>query len=154
MIKNRVAKYKDHISLEHNDLILEGFTVAFEALKHWKEDGKRINGTNVYSWAWIYIESHLRSLAEKDMGSLMDEEISIEDVPGNSCIESMVEKEGDNFFQELSSSLPEKHKSVIGNTFEPHTSAKEAAYDLGITKQRVSQMRKEALKAIKSELRD
>ena len=74
IIKSRIEKYRDVISLDLDDLIQEGLLQAFEAFEYWKKNGGKDGKAAPHSWTWLYVETRFRSLAEANVETYVDDE--------------------------------------------------------------------------------
>ena len=160
IIKNRINKYQDFIPVDYDDLIQEGFLQAFEAFDYWKRNGNKSGKgkASLYRWVWVYVESRFKGLAENnhvEPQENLEERLYKADEEDRLNTDTDLDKTNSDktrqrkFIVNVNHLLSDTHKSVMATSRIP----KDTARTLGLTRQRVIQMKNEALKIIKSKVK-
>jgi len=146
ILKHRLSRYKNITSFELNDLIQEGLLQAFEAFEDWR---RRENGRPKASLPWlvkVYVENRFKELAKANRLEL-PEENQKDNEEKHSFSPPETIRQGK--FITSSCPLPRSHRLVMTVSRPPRYSAR----ILGLSRQRVVQIKKETLKVIKAEVK-
>ena len=154
IIKSKIRKYRPYIkNYEWEDLMQEGYLAALKAASCWKIDYDK---AGLIAWTWIHIDSKFKELSMKSNGR----EVSFEDLTfeitqehvhlvwGQSESSPEQDEAHEKIVQMLIKSIP-KFGNYLEHALDEGLTGISVANYLGLTKQRISQLKKEAHKAIK-----
>lgn len=156
VVRDRAAKYKLFLNsidpvVDYDDLIQEGFKTGLEALDRWIKSGGNPYSAKLFTWAWTCIDQRLRELVRESSGrtnitvplqtDLLGDLSVDDDTPEDS--ETKHGESNNEFTNQihLASCVTEKHSVVLHNHYSASNS--ELGKDIGVTRQRVSQVRNE-----------
>lgn len=148
IIKSKIKKYRPYIkNFDFEDLMQEGYLAALIAANRWKIHPDK---AGLIAWTWIHIESKFKELSMKSN----DKEVSIEDLEIEISQEqvsvSLDQNLGQGDYDEryeymikmLIKFMP-KHEEFLERIIDENLTNISAAKDMGLTKQRISQLHKE-----------
>ena len=147
IILSAIQEYGYHIKgAEWEDLIQEGRLAALEGLNNWKTGGEKPKA-GLKAWVTLYIISRFKELAKRGYIA----EIFVEDIetlPAEpqtmGSEETEIEAEQDVIRTCLYDTLPE-YASFLERMLDYNLSQVSVAKDMGRTRQRISQLKKEVL---------
>ncbi len=150
IIKSKIRKYRPYIkNFDFEDLMQEGYLAALVAANRWKTQP---NKAGLIAWTWIHIESKFKELSMKSN----DKEVSMEDLDieisqeqvhavwGQSS--NVMEQDQDEAQEKIARMLIRfmpKYEEFLERVVDENLTNISAAKDMGLTKQRISQLRKE-----------
>jgi hypothetical protein len=166
IIKTRIEKYRDIISLDLDDQIQEGLLQALEAFENWRKNGSKNGKAAPHWWTWLYVENRFRNLAETDMETYVDDESLLDSIIMNEKMEEEARDEQQRVRSEETAKPPERKKDFVKGLFSRlsesyqlifknalSSTPRNTAKDLGLTKQRIIQMKNETLKIMRSQVK-
>jgi DNA-directed RNA polymerase specialized sigma subunit len=147
IIKSKIRKYRPYIkNADYNDLMQEGYLAALIAAKRWKIDRDK---AGLMAWSMIHIESRFKELATKSTDTVSMEEVIVEisQEQANAAWGNARNLEKQAEVQEkisriLIGSIP-KYEAFLEHSLDESLIGVSVAKTLGLTKQRISQLRKE-----------
>ena len=147
IIKSKIRKYRPYIGwADYDDLMQEGYLAALIAAKRWESAPEK---ANLMSWTMIHIESKFKELSMKSIDMVSTEDLTIE-IPqeqvhafwGNSYASDELDETQEKIINFLIRSIP-KLEDFLEFALDDGLIGVSVAKNLGLTKQRISQLRKE-----------
>ena len=142
IVKDRVARYRRSIRcMDDEDLLHEGYLAALEAAKSYKP---KSSGARIDVWVWLSVENRMRSLAVKHFELLLEENDLRKLRAGKASQQGWETSD----LRACVALLPEKEQAVLQSLSEKGSRGTEVARTLGVTKQRVYQLKNAAVEQI------
>ena len=156
IIKSKIRKYRPYIKgAENDDLMQEGYLAALIAANRWKID---MDKAGLMSWTMIHIESKFKELAMKSMDMTYIEDLTFE--ISQEQVQELYEgcrtpDHHEEFTKEkitriLFRYIP-KYKEFLECALDENLAGLSVAKSMNLTKQRISQIKKEIRKSIRLE---
>ncbi len=149
MIRSRIRQYRRHIrNQDFEDLMQEGYLAALVAVKRWKFAPDK--QASLKSWVWIHVEAKFKELSMKSI----DGEISLEDLGIEISQEHIYmvweqpasDDESDDAHDRIKKMLIKampKFEGFLEGVIDENLCNLSVAKNMGLTKQRISQINKE-----------
>ena len=153
IIKSKIRKYRPYIkNYEWEDLMQEGYLAALKAANRWKIDTDK---AGLIAWTWIHIDSKFKELSMKSNGrevyfEELNFEITQEDVHlvwGQSQSSPEQDEAREKIVELLIKSIP-KFECFLERALDENLTGTAVAKKLGLTKQRISQLKNEVVRTI------
>jgi DNA-directed RNA polymerase specialized sigma subunit len=147
VIKSKIRKYRPHIkNADYHDLMQEGYLAALIAANRWKIG---LDKAGLMAWTMIHIEFRFKELAMKSTDTVSMEEINVEisqeqanTAWGTSRDLGKQAEAREKITRSLINSVP-NYKEFLERSLDESLIGVSVAKNLGLTKQRISQLRKE-----------
>jgi DNA-directed RNA polymerase specialized sigma subunit len=147
IIKSKIRKYRSYIRhADYDDLMQEGYLAALIAANRWKIDSDK---AGLMAWTMIHVESKFKELSMKSIDMVSTEDLKIEisqeqvhAVWGNSLASDELDETQEKIINFLIRSIP-KLEDFLEFALDEGLMNISVAKNLGLTKQRISQLRKE-----------
>jgi RNA polymerase sigma factor (sigma-70 family) len=142
IVKDRVARYRSRIRcMDDEDLLHEGYLAAIEAARSYKP---KTGGARIDVWVWLSVDNRMRSLAVKHPELLLEENDLRKLQAGKDSQQSWEASD----LRACMALLPGKEQAVLQSLSEKGSRGTDVARTLGVTKQRVYQLKNAAVEQI------
>ena len=148
IVKDRVASYRGRIRfMDHEDLLQEGYLAAISSLKDYRQ---KPSGARPDTWVWLSVENRLRALAVKNFELLLEEN-DLRKLRSNKPLRPTWEP---SRLLACISAVSPQEQTVLQSLAGKAQIGTQVAPGIGVTKQRVYQIKREAVRKIAETVTD
>ena len=140
LVRSIATKY-NKLGIPHEDLEQEGMIGLLEAADKYEED----KGAKFSTYATYWIKKYILAAVDKEKKHSLNSTNLNEEITKDKKAISI--KQTENF--DLSSDMPENEKTVLTMLFQDELTLKEIAEELGISRERVRQLKEKGLRRMR-----